>query len=160
MPTRASSRGARALSLAPQRRHARRLTTKLAAVDKVYADAKWLFTAQEARTVVLLAHVQSCATRYDAVVNDVELGLEKQVINALGKVILPGARSTGVVSLCLTVGRAVDFDKYMQFHAQHKLLAADFAPVAFNYAVRRPLHCPEGVLSFEVRDSLADRAID
>ena len=28
----------------------------------------------------------------------------------------------------------VDFDKYMQFHAQHKLFLTEFAPSPFNYA--------------------------
>lgn len=113
--------------------HATSVDAKLSALEKAFAAApKLLITAQEAIVIVLAMSAAALVQRFDDVVTDVELQLEKQVITALGKVVMP-----------------VDFDKYMQFHAQHKLFVGEFAPAAFNYAVRRPAHCPEGVLSIE-----------
>jgi ubiquitin len=57
--------------------------------------------------------------------------LEQQLIAAVGKTLT-----------------AKDFGEYMQFHAR-RLFADAYVPKPFVYAIRRPNHCPEGVLSIE-----------
>lgn len=71
----------------------------------------------------------------------IENMLYKQLVSAIGKEVQP-----------------VDFAKYMVFH-NRKLMKPLYESKPFCYAVRRPDHFPEGVVSVEVLmpgDSIAD----
>jgi hypothetical protein len=109
----------------------RSLDAKLTALGKSFADEKKLVTGAEAMLLSAAAHIQSIAVRYSHCVDYIEYMLEQQLIAAVGKVLQPK-----------------DFGEYMQFHAR-RLFANAFAPKPFVYAIRRPDHCPEGLLTVE-----------
>ncbi len=50
----------------------------------------------------------------------------------------------------------MDFANYMRYH-NRKLFLAEYEPVPFCYAIRRPEHYPEGLVSVEAQ--LADGAL-
>lgn len=66
-------------------------------------------------------------------VNYIEDMLYKQLVSAIGKELTP-----------------VDFNSYMRYHAR-KLFRAEYQPRPFCFAIRRPDHTPEGVLSIEAQ---------
>ena len=68
----------------------------------------------------------------------VENLLMKQLHDAIGKHVNPQ-----------------DFDEYMRFHNK-KFFDQKYAPRAFSYAVRRPEHYPDGVVSIEARGKTND----
>jgi hypothetical protein len=72
-------------------------------------------------------------------VDYIEDMLRKQLIAAIGKVVGP-----------------VEFGNYMEYHYR-KLYRGEYEPRLFSYAVRRPDHYPEGVLSIEAE--LADGSL-
>jgi hypothetical protein len=109
----------------------RSLDAKLTALGKSFADEKKLVTGAEAMLLSAAAHIQSIAVRYSHCVDYIEYMLEQQLIAAVGKVLQPK-----------------DFGEYMQFHAR-RLFASAYAPKPFVYAIRRPGHCPEGLLTVE-----------
>jgi hypothetical protein len=109
----------------------RSLEAKLTALGKSFADEKKLVTGAEAMLLSAAAHIQSIAVRYSHCVDYIEYMLEQQLIAAVGKTLQPK-----------------DFGEYMQFHAR-RLFANAFAPKPFVYAIRRPDHCPEGLLTVE-----------
>jgi hypothetical protein len=109
----------------------RSLEAKLTALGKAFADEKKLVTGAEAMLLSAAAHVQQIAVRYSHCVDYVEFMLEQQLVAAVGKVLQPK-----------------DFGEYMQFHAR-RLFAPAFAPKPFVYAIRRPDHCPEGLLTID-----------
>jgi hypothetical protein len=109
----------------------RSLDAKLTALGKSFADEKKLVTGAEAMLLSAAAHIQSIAVRYSHCVDYIEYMLEQQLIAAVGKVLQPK-----------------DFGEYMQFHAR-RLFANAYAPKPFVYAIRRPDHCPEGLLTVE-----------
>ena len=109
----------------------RTLEAKLAALSKSFPDSTQLVTVAEAHILVLLAHWQQIVERTSNIVDYVEMMIEKQLVAAVGKVLT-----------------AKDFGAYMNFH-NRKLFLPKYAPQPFVYAVRRPDHCPEGVLSIE-----------
>jgi hypothetical protein len=109
----------------------RSLDAKLTALGKSFADEKKLVTGAEAMLLSAAAHIQSIAVRYSHCVDYIEYMLEQQLIAAVGKVLQP-----------------TDFGEYMQFHAR-RLFANAYAPKPFVYAIRRPDHCPEGLLTVE-----------
>ena len=75
--------------------------------------------------------MQQTSERTAHIVDYIEALIEKQLVAAVGKTLT-----------------AKDFGAYMNFH-NRKLFAPQYAPSPFVYAVRRPDHCPEGVLSIE-----------
>jgi hypothetical protein len=64
-------------------------------------------------------------------VDHIEAMLRKQLIAAIGKEVTP-----------------VDFNNYMHFHNM-KLFKAQYQPKLFAYAIRRPDHYPEGLVTIE-----------
>jgi hypothetical protein len=109
----------------------RSLDAKLTALGKSFADEKKLVTGAEAMLLSAAAHIQAIAVRYSHCVDYIEFMLEQQLVAAVGKVLQPK-----------------DFGEYMQFHAR-RLFANAYAPKPFVYAIRRPDHCPEGLLTVE-----------
>eukprot|EP01108_Squamamoeba_japonica_P001167 TRINITY_DN1469_c0_g1_i4.p1 TRINITY_DN1469_c0_g1~~TRINITY_DN1469_c0_g1_i4.p1 ORF type:complete len:617 (+),score=97.80 TRINITY_DN1469_c0_g1_i4:47-1852(+) len=110
---------------------ARSLEAKLSALGKAFADEKKLVTGAEANILCALEHIKHIGERISHCVDYIEHMLEQQLIAAVGKELQPK-----------------DFGEYMQFHAR-RLFSADYAPKPFVYAIRRPDHCPEGVLTLE-----------
>jgi hypothetical protein len=133
-PTGAEPRAARCCRRRPAGVHRRaeaQLEAKLTALGKSFADEKKLVTGAEAMLLSAAAHIQAIAVRYSHCVDYIEFMLEQQLIAAVGKTLQPK-----------------DFGEYMQFHAR-RLFANAFAPKPFVYAIRRPDHCPEGLLTVE-----------
>jgi hypothetical protein len=109
----------------------RSLSEKCRALAAVFPRDNSAITAVEATMLVTLAHVQSVCRAYAGGVDFIETMLRQQLIAAIGKELSPG-----------------DFNAYMDFH-HRKLLAPAYRPVPFSYAIRRPEHDPEGVLTLE-----------
>mmetsp|Transcript_15089 Transcript_15089/g.45211 ORF Transcript_15089/g.45211 Transcript_15089/m.45211 type:complete len:921 (+) Transcript_15089:180-2942(+) len=119
----------------------RSLQERNAAVAKALPDAKKgkLISVQEGQLCVALLHVRQVCQQYADGVDYIEDMLRKQLIAAIGKVVGP-----------------VEFANYMEYHYR-KLYRGEFEPRLFSYAVRRPDHYPEGVLSIEAE--LADGSL-
>jgi hypothetical protein len=66
-------------------------------------------------------------------VDYIEDMLYKQIVSAIGKVVGP-----------------VDFQQYVRFHMR-KLYRAQYQPLPFSHAVRRPGYTPEGTVSIEAQ---------
>lgn len=109
----------------------RSLTEKCAAMAKVFPDGGALVTVAEANLLVTVLHAKDITGHYFDGVNYIEAMLRKQIIAAIGKEVTP-----------------VDFANYMVFHGR-KVFREEYQPRAFSYAVRRPDHYPEGILSIE-----------
>ena len=88
-------------------------------------------TPLEANVVVCAGYSMLVWRQYNNAVQAVEDMLMQQLIAAIGQRIGPA-----------------DFAKYMAYH-NRQLYLPEFAPRGFCYAVRRPDHYPEGVLSLE-----------
>lgn len=88
-------------------------------------------TPVEANVVVCAGYSMLVWRQYNNAVQAVEDMLMQQLIAAIGQRIGPA-----------------DFAKYMAYH-NRQLYLPEFAPRGFCYAVRRPDHYPEGVLSLE-----------
>lgn len=104
----------------------RSLLEKLSSVAKAFGE-----DSQSATLVVTAVHLQTLSTFLSAGVQLIEDLLRKQIVAAIGKSVT-----------------AVDFANYMVFHNK-QCFREKFRPVPFSYAVRRPLHTPEGVISLE-----------
>ena len=109
----------------------RSLGEKCADLAKVFPDGEKLITVAEANVLVTVLHGKQVAQYYADGVDYIEDMLRKQLISAIGKVVTP-----------------VDFANYMVFH-NRKLFREAYQPQPFSYAIRRPDHYPEGVLSIE-----------
>lgn len=90
-----------------------------------------LVSIAEATIVLMCQHVQHLTLLYQDSVDYVEDMLKQQLIQAIGKEIV-----------------TKDFDQFMRFHNQ-KLFGAKHAPKPFSYAIRRPAHYPDGILTIE-----------
>jgi hypothetical protein len=97
-------------------------------------DASNLITVDEASLYVHWKHAHSLCVGYAHSVGYIEEMLRKQLIAAIGKEVQPK-----------------DFDQFMQFHL-NKLFHDAFTPKPFCYAIRRPDHYPDGVVSIEKAD--------
>jgi len=104
---------------------------KLEQLAKTFPDNHDLVTVNEANFLCVLAHIASICVLYGQTVDYIEHMLQQQLIAAVGKII--GAK---------------EFGEYMEFH-NRKLFGEQYAPKPFVYAVRRPDHCPEGLLAIE-----------
>lgn len=93
--------------------------------------AKDLVSAVEATVALACGHAIAIAKRFAEGVNYIEDMLCKQIIAAIG---------------CEVT--ADDFAEYMKFH-NSRLFLAEYRPKPFCYAIRRPHHVPEGVISIE-----------
>jgi hypothetical protein len=78
-------------------------------------------------------HICDITATFTISINSIEDMLRKKLISAIGKEVGP-----------------VEFSKYKVFH-NRKLLKSGIQPCPFSYAIRRPDHFPEGVLSVEVQ---------
>ena len=110
----------------------RTLQARGAQLAHIFPRDTTLITLVEALLLTSLLHVADVCQRYTDGVNHVEQMLRDQLIAAIGKQLTPA-----------------DFSAYMDFHHQ-KLFQPQYRPQPFSYAVRRPDHDPEGVVSIEV----------
>ena len=94
-----------------------------------------IITATEASLALLWHHTQFLTIAYGTGIDYIEMMLRKQLIAAIGK----------------TVGKK-EFDEFIQFHGK-KLFVDEYAPSPFCYAIRRPNHYPDGVVTIESNDS-------
>lgn len=113
-----------------------------AAIDEHFAELErvlptaGVFTIHEAGVVVTSGYIVKVWQEWMWVVDETERMLRSQLVESLGKHLTPH-----------------DFARYMDYH-NRKFYLPEFAPTTFSYAVRRPDHYPEGVLSIEdSRDS-------
>ena len=90
-----------------------------------------LISAEEAVLCGAVQHLGEVCGQYAQGVAHLEEMLRRQLVAALGKEVTPA-----------------DFDKYMVYHDQRRY-RPEFAPEPFCFAVRRPDHYPEGVVSLE-----------
>ena len=94
-------------------------------------EASAVLSVVEANAVVLCTHLQALVLHYRDCNTYLETVLYGQLVKAVGKEVTPN-----------------DFADFMRFH-NHRLLAPSYAPTPFSYAVRRPGHAPDGILSIE-----------
>lgn len=111
----------------------RSLAEKRASLDAAFPHDGTLVTAHEARLLVTVMHAQAVCRHFAAGVAFIEGMLRDQLVAAIGKEVTPA-----------------DFAEYMTFH-HRKLFKPGYQPQPFSYAVRRPDHDPEGVVSVEAR---------
>jgi hypothetical protein len=111
----------------------RSLTEKWRALSTAFPNDGKVITGVEAGLLVTLLHVQRVIQHHADSVDHIEQMLRNQLVSAIGKVLTPA-----------------DFSAYMDFH-HRKLVKEPYRPRPFSYAVRRPDHDPEGVLSIEVQ---------
>lgn len=109
----------------------RSLFEKCRALGAAFPKDGSVITAVEACLLVTLRHAQQVCRQFANGVDYIEDMLRKQLVAAIGKEVTPA-----------------DFGSYMDFH-HRKLVASPFRPQPFSYAVRRPEHDPEGVISIE-----------
>merc|ERR1712137_1270284 len=106
------------------------LTAAIKNVKKVFSGGK-LILPVEGTVVLALRHFQSICQHFGDGVDFVEDMLRKQLIAAIGKELTSN-----------------DFDEYMRYHFR-KVFKEEYGPKLFAYAIRRPEHYPEGVISIE-----------
>ncbi|CAB9501293.1 expressed unknown protein [Seminavis robusta] len=94
-------------------------------------DPTTLISAVEAKLIVASIHLKQLVLQYRDSINYIEDLLKNQLKRAIGKELT-----------------ASDFESFMRSHYQ-KLFGSDYAPKLFSYAVRRPNHHPDGILSIE-----------
>src|SRR5262249_50861714 len=109
----------------------RSLTEKCRALSTAFPKDNSVITAVEAGLLVALIHLEHVGGHFSHAVDHIEGMLRKQ-LNAAGR---QERKPAGV--------RA-----YMSFHHK-KLVKEAYRPQPFSYAVRRPDHDPEGVVSIE-----------
>jgi hypothetical protein len=110
----------------------RGLAEKWRALSAAFPNDGTVITAVEAGLLVVLLHVEHVIEQHALAVDHVEQMLRNQLVAAIGKVVTPA-----------------DFSAYMDFH-HRKLVKEAYRPRPFSYAVRRPDHDPEGVVSIEL----------
>ncbi len=114
----------------------RSLSAKCVELAAIFPQQEKLVTMAEATICVAVLHAKQIAQYHLDGVEYIEDMLRKQIIAAIGKEVQP-----------------VDFANYMVYH-NRKVFREQYQPQAFCYAVRRPDHYPEGVVSIEAQ--LAD----
>lgn len=119
------------------------LDTKLADIRKMFpvAEKAKLISVVEACMLVVSFHAQALVSSYIDSVNYIEHMLYAQLCAALGKVVQPQ-----------------DFTEYMLFHNK-KIFKPAYQPKPFCFAVRRPEHSPEGVISIDIGDGKGESPI-
>ena len=95
--------------------------------------ANMLIASDEATLVGAMRVIAELADISSELVECVEAMLRSQLVAAIGKEI-----------------GAADFAEYMDFHHMH-LFKEEYQPKGFSYAVRRPDHFPDGIVSIENR---------
>lgn len=110
----------------------RSISEKCVELQKVFHVHDKLITPTEAFLLLAADHAMAIAQAWKDGVDYVEHMIRTQLIAAIGKVVKP-----------------LDFSHYMRFH-NRKLFRDEFVPRPFCYAIRRPDHYPEGLISIEV----------
>lgn len=120
--------------------HNRSLQASIADTRKSFPNSQLmqLISNQEATTYLLCQHISTLVKQTVEGLDYVENMLHQQLVQAIGK----------------EVGEK-HFEEYIRHH-HHKLFVDTFAPVPFTYAIRRPDHCPDGMLSIEAVDKQLD----
>ena len=109
----------------------RSVSEKLDDIKKILTSKNEVITADEGRIVVIAKHIGNiCSSLHDCI-DYIEGMLREQLIRAIGKEI-----------------SAPDFCEYMRFHYR-KVFKPEYQPKGLCYAVRRPEHDPEGIVSVE-----------
>jgi hypothetical protein len=107
------------------------LAEKCRVLSSVFPRDASVITAASAGLCVTLSHAVEVCKCFAGGVAYIEEMLRRQLRAAIGKEIGPR-----------------DFGAFMQFH-ERRLFRPEFRPQPFSYAIRRPEHDPEGVLSLE-----------
>jgi hypothetical protein len=94
-------------------------------------DPSTLASALDAKTILMCSHLGELVDQYIDSINYIEHLLKTQITRAIGKEV-----------------SAELFEAFMRGHYQ-KLFGPEYAPKLFSYAVRRPNHYPDGMLSIE-----------
>eukprot|EP00931_Biecheleriopsis_adriatica_P036494 TRINITY_DN21019_c1_g1_i3.p1 TRINITY_DN21019_c1_g1~~TRINITY_DN21019_c1_g1_i3.p1 ORF type:complete len:906 (-),score=179.70 TRINITY_DN21019_c1_g1_i3:176-2893(-) len=111
--------------------HRRRLDQTLKHVSQEFSQQNGLIKAPGAMLSAVLHHVKELCRDHEVVLDAIEDMLHQQLVAAVGKKL-----------------SSADFTEYMDFH-QRRLFRAEHQPTRFSYAVRRPGHSPEGLVSIE-----------
>mmetsp|Transcript_16994 Transcript_16994/g.37132 ORF Transcript_16994/g.37132 Transcript_16994/m.37132 type:complete len:1009 (-) Transcript_16994:24-3050(-) len=101
-----------------------------------------LASQAEAMILLLCTHWLDVIEHYQNSMNYIENMIRKQLVQAIGNEV-----------------NQDDFDAFMRFHNQ-KLYGPLFAPKPFTYAIRRPRHYPDGILSIESTNSQSNESIN
>lgn len=94
-------------------------------------DTTRMVSFVEATIVLMCQHMSQISLQYNDSIDYLEHGLEKELMNAIGKEV-----------------SAKDFDRFVRFHGR-KMFHHEYAPKPFFYAIRRPNHSPDCILSIE-----------
>eukprot|EP00339_Tiarina_fusa_P029718 CAMPEP_0117035768 /NCGR_PEP_ID=MMETSP0472-20121206/25381_1 /TAXON_ID=693140 ORGANISM="Tiarina fusus, Strain LIS" /NCGR_SAMPLE_ID=MMETSP0472 /ASSEMBLY_ACC=CAM_ASM_000603 /LENGTH=748 /DNA_ID=CAMNT_0004745333 /DNA_START=1359 /DNA_END=3605 /DNA_ORIENTATION=+ len=111
----------------------RSFDAKFAKLAKTFPKDEKLITVAEAKLLSILLHSKTICENFSNGVNYIEYLLRTQLISAIGKIVTP-----------------VDFANYMTYH-NRKIFKPDYEPQKFCYAVRRPDHYPEGIVSLDCK---------
>lgn len=96
-----------------------------------FSDDTQFVTSAEAKFMLYLGHIGDIQSMWSHGIDYIEDMLRDQLVAAIGKVVHPS-----------------DFDQFMVHHYR-KMFASQYAPQPFCYAIRRPNHYPDGMLSIE-----------
>ncbi len=111
----------------------RTLAEKMAELAKVLPEPGKLIGAAEGRLLVCMRHVRRMAYYFKSGVDYIEEMLQNRIVAAVGKELT-----------------AEDFARYMVHH-NRLTFREEYQPKPFAYAIRRPDHSPEGVISLETQ---------
>ena len=113
--------------------HVRTLEEQLGLLQLTFSPHQLvkLVTVAEASLMLMWSHTNDLFRHLQNGTFYIEDMITKQVIAAIGKEV-----------------HSQDFDQFMAFHNQ-KLFAPEYAAKPFCYAIRRPDHYPDGILSIE-----------
>lgn len=109
----------------------RSLADRLATLSSLFPRDGKLITPNEVHVTVILSVLQSIASEHASAIDYIEQMLYQQLNAAIGKEVGP-----------------TEFAEYMRYH-NRKLFRDEYLPRPFCYAIRRPEHYPEGVLTIE-----------
>merc|ERR1712137_914227 len=118
------------LFLEEQMRTIKDTFTKL---EKTFPKDTSLVTFPDSKILVILLHAKFVCQSFSDGVDYIELMLRKQLVSAIGKELSP-----------------VDFSNYMTYH-NRKIFKEEYQPRSFCYAIRRPDHYPEGIVSIDCK---------
>ena len=118
--------------LAEQCRSMHRVTEKLKNQFWDASDEKSLISSHEAAFYLHALHAGQIATSYFESINGIESMMRNQLVGAIGRSI-----------------KESDFDEYTATQMGRILFKDAYLPQPFSYAVRRPNHSPDGILSIE-----------
>jgi len=104
-------------------------------VENLSNEKNQLMSSAEGIIVLLTSHIQQIAKLWHLGIDHIEDMLCTQLYNAIGKSV-----------------RSEDLFEYVRFHNQ-RLFSDTYAPEPFCYAIRRPDHFPDGIISMEEQNA-------